>query len=102
MMKAFARRSNGDGPRRAVAAPSARLVVDDDLPASQHGRGICPVAGVELIVVGGDARGLVPNLDAELIRAPASVDCVVHGREPEAEVARTVDRARALVLRLGT
>src|SRR5438093_4157768 len=76
-------------------------MVDDDLPASQHRRGICPVTGVELIVVDGDARALVKNLDAQLIRAPAAVYGVVHGREPEAEVARPVDRPRPFVLRFG-
>src|SRR2546430_15665879 len=76
-------------------------MVDDDLPAFQHRRGICPVTGVELIVVDGDARALVKNLDAQLISAPASVYSVVHGREPETEVARPVDRPRPFVLRFG-
>src|SRR2546426_2433496 len=76
-------------------------MVDDDLPASERSRGICPIAAVELIVVDGEARALVENLDAQLIRAPASVYCIVHGREPEAEVARPVDRPRPFVLRFG-
>src|SRR2546430_14953463 len=76
-------------------------MVDDNLPASERSRGFCPFAAVELIVVDGEARALVENLDAQLIRAPASVYCIVHGREPEAEVARPVDRPRPFVLRFG-
>ena len=70
------------------------LFVDDDAPTGDCGRGIIVDAGAHLIVI--DHRiavVLVPNLDAELVYAAASINVAIDGGQDEVIVSHAVDRA---------
>src|SRR5437867_9945087 len=74
------------------------LLVNDDAPAAQGGRGIRAVQSAELIVVDDRAAVAVPDLDAEPVHASAACDLPVDGGQEEPEIARAVDGPGALVL----
>jgi len=67
----------------------------DDGGIAQGGVIISPI----LVVIDLRPAGLVPDLDAEAVHAPATIDLAVNGGEDEAVVAVAVDRAPALILR---
>src|SRR5690242_8352338 len=73
------------------------LFVNHDAPAAERGRRVGIVGAAALIVVDDGRR--VPDLDAELIDAPASVHVAVDRGYEETVAAHSVDRPRSLVLR---
>src|SRR5436309_811942 len=76
------------------------LRMDYDAAAADRCGEISAVQGVELIVIdNGAVIGLVPNLDAELVRAAAPSNSTVDGGEDEAVAAGIVHGAGAFVLR---
>ena len=74
----------------AAAADDLRVCRVDVLRSSSH------------VVVNNGAVCLVPNLDAELVHATATVHLAIRRGEQEAEVAAAIDGAETFVLRLGT
>ena len=66
--------------------------VDDDRASSENGSGNRIIARAEHVVVDDLVCGLIPNLDAELVRQP------VNGSEHEAVIACAIDCACAFVL----
>src|SRR5947207_7499235 len=85
---------------------SARLLrMNHDVPTGDRRargggvRGVRAAARRDLVVVHDHAAvAVVPDLDPELVRAPAAVHGAVDGGQDEAVVAGVVDGARALVL----
>ena len=73
--------------------------MNDDAAAAQHGRRISTVGRVHLVVVHQPATRVVPDAEAELVRAAAAVHLPINRRQHEAVIARIVDLAGAFVLR---
>ena len=79
-----------------IFSKACKLFVDDDRTSAENGRWVGIVRLTAHVIVNDIARGLIPNLDAEL------AGCAVDGGQHEAILACAVDRAGSLVLRLGS
>ena len=85
----------------AVVPLALASLVDDDAASAENRRRVGGVRRVDLVVVDHPvALVLVVDLDAELVLPAAAALLAVDGRQDEAVVAGSVDRAVALVLGL--
>src|SRR5687768_9459310 len=85
---------------RAIGATALPFAVDDDAAAAKRGRRVRVHGVAGLVVVDHGPGGTIPDPEAEPVDATAAGRLSVRDREHEAVVARTADRARALVLPL--